>query len=959
MLRSDYAPNKVKTSVELEFSHKNEIYTVTRVPSYVRPNTKTPVAAEASFVNESGSLNIAKSRDVTNKIEEIIGLDRNQFTQVSMLAQGEFKKLLYAGSSERRDIFRKIFSTHSYDNMQENLKKSAEELKRQCEDTIKAARLKAEEIKGTIKSDVEAEPEEFMKELDALIEKDSIEEKKFTEQLDALRNKIIEKNTMLSSCAEVNKELERLERLRAELDALKKCDGEIKEKKKRLKLSEDCRTYIMPFEQEMNICGVQLEKLEKNTESTEKKLEAALKGLPSVKAKFEQLKNDEEKRTRLAGEINELEKAKPEYKLLDELALRTETILAEIAKDEARLAKYDGDIGAKEAEIERLETEKQGLKETPEQEVALRIECNSLRERKQRIESLLKDIKKLEAVKESAEKAAKEYREAEVAWEKKNNEALRLERQFYLEQAGIMAMSLEDGCACPVCGSTEHPRKAELSEKAPSEAEVNEAKAAAEAAGTVRHSASVKSGQALARYEAEKKAVEERASELGIADSGKAEESKAAADKELNGKEAEHKRLESDCKRLNVIIGSIEKLTGEEKRLKEERMALEGELAEKKSGLAAAKSAYNEKKSRLSYDDYDSALRRQKEARRELDENKAALEAAENRFRGLEAEVRSYSAVIEDLKPKVESVKKSTDEAANRFALSCGEYGLSGVEEYRLACLKVSENEKLKSEINTYTKKLAADTAVVNELAEKHKNHTYTKLDDIEKNLAELKEEEKNEDEYLTYLKNAVKINSDARKRIKELLDSGSELLKKHKVIKNLSDTANGSLSSKAKISFEEYVQSSKFEKVLKAANRRLDVMDKKHILRRRTEAKDLKRHSGLEIDIINLATGVARDVKTLSGGESFMASMSLALGVSDIIGAEKRGIDIESVFVDEGFGTLDEESLRKALQLLLDLSGDTRTVGIISHVKELCNEIEKRIIVTSTGSGSKVRQEI
>lgn len=959
MLRSDYVPNNVKTSVELVFSHKDEVYTVSRVPSYTRPGTKTPVLAEASLISESGRVNIAKSKDVTNKITEIIGLDRNQFTQVSMLAQGEFKKLLYAGSDERRNIFRKIFSTQSYDAMQDRLKKAADELKQKCEDVIKSARQKAEEVKGEINADPEAEPEEFMKELNAIIERDIAEKKEFEKNIGEIRGRIEEEKLRLELCRSDNNELKRLEERKAELEKLKERMSETDEKKKRLKLSEDCRTYVMPSEREMNICEKQLDQLKKSMRDTKQKLDSTGEDFGKAQEEFKKCRNEDELRTRLASEISALERAIPEYKLLDELAERKTAISAEIALEERRLAEYEGSISFNSAMIKKAEAEKQGISDAPGKEVSLRIECNSLKDRQSRLGELVKDIKKIESLKKAADKAAAEFSEADKEYEIKTEKAHRLEKQFYLEQAGIMAMELEDGSPCPVCGSITHPRKAQLSEEAPSEVEVNESKAAADEAGVAMREASVKSGNAFTKYEEALKAAEEKAAEYEITTLSEVKEYKTHTDKELAEKEVIHNRLVNDCGRLKELNTEIEKLITEEKELKEKRRICSMELAEKRSVLAAAESAYNEKKSHLSYDNFNAASARQKAAQHDLDESRNALEAAEAEYNRLNTESENYKALIKDLEPRIESAGKSFDEASAEFERRCAEYGLDDADSYRAACLEVSENEKLRTEIDEYNLALTSAEAVVSELSNKLKDKEYTNLDEFEEKISELKKEEEEEDERLAYLRNALSINTDARDRITALMASGSKLLKKHKVLKNLSDTANGSLNTKAKISFEEYVQSSKFERVLRAANRRMEIMNKRYTLRRRTEAKNLKQRSGLEIDIIDSYTGRARDVKTLSGGESFMASMSLALGVSDIIGAEKRGIDIESVFVDEGFGTLDEEALRKALRLLLELSGDTRSVGIISHVKELCDEIEKRIIVTATGSGSRISQEM
>lgn len=957
MFRSDYADNKVKTYVELVFSHRDEVYTISRVPSYLRPGTKTPISASALLINESGTVDLSKPAEIKKKIEEIIGLDRNQFTQVSMLAQGEFKKLLYADSDERRDIFRKIFSTESYDLLQRNIKDAAKNLQKEYDDKIKLAQDRTRDVRGSIECDIKAEPDKYLNLLEELIEQNRRERDILVSNLEILKEEIKVKTNEAAECRRINKEIDDLNGKRKELEALRAKASEIKEKEKKLKLSENCRIYVMPKHDKMVDALTQLKDVIKKKSEAERLLMLTEEKIPDAEERYRKSADDEENRNRLLSEISEIEKSKPQYEELKELSEKINRLTIKEKNIGKRLKENEKSAEEVRHKKECLEKEREEKKQAPEKSAEAKAETDKLRIKLNKVKILYDTEEELQTAKSQAQAARLKFNEALKNKNEKSKLANEVENCFYMEQAGILAHKLKEGCPCPVCGSLEHPHKAKLSDNAPTKEEVENAKKEAEAASDELSDVSTKLGNANARLAEIGKNIAAQRTELEIGnDINTLEYGKKIQALYVEWRDR-YKNYNEACNRLKEIDDEAKIIGNTEIELSDNEKKLNNELNQCKSELASAGSAYSEKKSYLKYDSLKEAQDRETAAKHEYSLSKKELEESGRVLNELKNQKSGSVTLLNNLNQSLKEAESKKQSAENELISVYSDYGLGSEEHYRNACLSVSENESLKKEIKEYGDKLSAAEAVVRDGEKRLTGKNYTNTEPLEAELSLLLEKEAEGDNSVTNLKNIVSTNEDTLERLKELTESSQKLLKEHKVIENLSNTVNGTLVGKEKISFETYVQSSKFERVLRAANKRMRTMNDRYSLERREKARKNNTQSGLDIDIMDCYTGRARDVKTLSGGESFMASMSLALGVSDIIGAEQRGINIESVFVDEGFGTLDEEALDKAMKMLNDLSGTSRAIGIISHVKELCDAIDKKIIVTATNNGSKVEQ--
>jgi len=849
MFRSKYAKPETPTGVELYFSYAGKKYHIKRNPEYERPKSRgegfTTEKSNAELYLPDGKV-ITKLKEVNSTVIEIIGIDRNQFTQIAMIAQGDFLKLLLATTEERKKIFQKLFKTHNYYALQEKLRTEAGNLKKEF-DTISDSITQYvngivcdedDELFIQVKKAKEKEISyaETLLLIDELIKKDDEAENKYDSDL----KKADEESE------EITKIITRANTLKTAREALEKAESELK------------AALLVRDE-------------------TAKKLKEAEKGKSEADI--------------IIKKIAEIEAVIPIY---DEINAHEKEILG--IRDEIADMQTESDrLGFKLTEcmenIKELEAELKSLENINADKAKLEAEQSELTAKKNSLDNLASLLKELGEVEEKLKKAQEEYlKKSRICIEKKT--AFELMNKAYLdEQAGILAGILEDGIPCPVCGSESHPSPAKKSEEAPTKEELQKIKDEMEEAQNEESRASLEAGQ-LKGMTAEKKAYAEKLSKELLENSSLEEQTEEIA---LNLRQTQDKLL------------SIQK--SEERREK-----LEKQLPDKKQEADTLNESIlllNEKntKDKAILLSLDKAV---KEASEKLQfENKA--EALEEKTR-----LEEKRTAIED---ELKEAQSSFDENEKRIAS---------------AESKIEENQKLLS-----------DTVQINIAEEEAKQE-------------ELKEKK----EALTILQKKVHArkvsNVSLLENISKKSDEIKEVEERLSWVKALSDTATGSIVGKEKIMLETYIQMTYFDRIIRRANTRLMIMtDNQYELKRRKGAENNRSQSGLELDVIDHYNGSERSVKTLSGGESFKASLSLALGLSDEIQSSAGGIKLDTMFVDEGFGSLDEESLSQAIKALHSLAEGNRLVGIISHVNELKARIDKQIIVTKEkNGGSKVTIE-
>ena len=849
MFRSKYADSAAPTFVELEFEYGGKRYLVRRNPEYMRPTKRgkgmTSEKADAELIYPDGRIE-TKPNNVTKKIEEIMRIDRDQFTQIAMIAQGQFLKLLLASTEERQKIFRSIFQTQYYRTLQKRLSEEANALTRERE----RLNLKTEQyIEGiTARSDDVLSIE---------IEKARNGELTTEEILDLLNRLIAadkaEKSSIKANVNEIEKKLTSITEKMAKAEELQKAE---EDKVKAQRQLEEKGAEVVTAE----------------TELEEKRLQLKKKDALSIK-------------------ISSVSAELAKYSELDGVLKTREQQSAELSSLETNIKNTASEKEQLETELNKIKTEYESLKDSKLQLERIKTDFEKLSEKETQLEQLKKDIAGYDKLKNAAKKAQENYKSLRLLADSAINEYNTLNRLYLDNQAGILAASLTENMPCPVCGSMQHPSPAVMTDSAPTREQLDEAKAESEAAAVNAEKASETAAAANAKKDA-------------------AYEQITAAAKIRIGTDDVNDAKAAVCEKMNS--------------LRDEKTSLNAELT----------AAENNTKR---YDELEKLI---PETERTLKKLEESISVHKEKIAGLNADIKNLNDKAGSLKGSLSFPDLKTAEAeidAAKSEISLIEHGYKTSED-RYKILK-SEHDTLIGTIKSLTERIDKSEKYDMEALIKEKN--------------KLTESKTAKDDEINAASSRLDRNMNALSGIKKQSEILMETEKKEAWVRTLSDTASGTLKEKDKITLETYVQMSYFDRITARANTRLMQMtDGQYELKRRIEAANRTSKSGLDLDVIDHYNGSERSVRTLSGGESFKASLALALGLSDEIQSSAGGVRLDTMFVDEGFGSLDEGSLSLAIKTLASLSEGSRLVGIISHVSELCDKIDKQIIVTKDKSG-------
>ena len=850
MLRSKYARAEDPTYVELTFTYAGQTYTVRRNPAYERAKARgvgtTSQLADAQLTLPDGSV-VTKLKDVNRAVQEIIGLSREQFAQVCMISQGDFRRLLEADTETRKKIFKDIFGTGLYSDLQTRLKDEVSALDGQMTEARRSICQYTEGMVCADNSDFNAQVQKAKTdglptaELTELFEKLLDEDRKLE---DRLGNQV--------SAAE---------------DAIKALE----------KQKEAVEAYRQTKEN--------LDKLSKTEQTQTTAWETA-------KAALEAAKTEKDKtQPELTEHLGKLRNQLPSYDELDEKnkALQDKEKLLKIEqqkRDEAEKQK-----ATLAEELSAFKDEQAKLKDSDKEKAELDAQLQQCTDRKDALETLLEDFTSLYAEQKTLAVSQEKYSALAAEMDKQHQEFERMQRAFLDAQAGILAKDLQDGAPCPVCGSLEHPHPAELPVHAPTEDEVKQAKETYEKAQAAAAEASKNAEGQKGKVEAKKGALSKTVETLLTA--AAEEQAETAAQEKLHDCETQIKDLN---KQLEVL-----------------------------------------KKSILRKSELDEKIPKIEDARKTAEDN---WNDADKQLGVLQAEHKTLTVRIAELKQSLALPDKTSAEQK----ISELQKQSDALEQALTAAL-----EQEKASLNALT----ATRAAIEQLQKQLETGADGDLDKLSAQLDAQKKQKKELEEQRQSVHTRIEVNGRAHDGIDKKRDELEDLEQKYVWVNALAKTAAGNLQGKAKIDLETYVQTTYFDRILERANLRLQKMSGgQYDLKRRRNADDLKSKSGLELDIIDHINATERSVNTLSGGEAFLASLALALGLSDEV-QMSTGIHLDTLFVDEGFGSLDSEALSKAYQTLAGLTEGNRLVGIISHVSELKERIDRQIIVAKDPDGS------
>ena len=924
MLRSKYARPDARTYVEMGFSYSGKEYRVRRNPEYMRTKQRgegeTREKPDAQLHMPDGRL-VTGDKAVTAEVEGLLGLNREQFSQIAMLAQGSFSRLLSGRTEDRGIIFREIFKTKPYQLFQEKLKDRAKGLYGRYADSRKSMEQYAggviteghsEELKLRWKEVPQGSLEALLEVLDQLIGADEAQQQGKDRAMALVRDEMaalgMELGKMQGDAAVCRDMAAAADVLRENMPVLEQAKVRYEREKERqadrdgligtvTRMEENLKTYdrFDSLQENLKACR-------KETESLEKRLgQAAL----------------EERQWKERNDSDE--------KILESLRQAGEEYQAALTAGE-RLGEYSGRIGLLAEELAQYGQER----------------------------------KKLEAARERYRAAGEESRRADDAYRE-------MYQRFLDNQAGILASRLTEGQPCPVCGSVAHPAPARYLEEGNEAAKdkVDRLKAAAEekdkAAARLSLEAGRLAGSLDTRYERMKQQIDAEVATW-----------KEDWQKRIRQAEADAAALASEtgdvrqgCRyfleqwelMMGQLKGQLERQAAaqkekirEKKKRKEDKEAVEGrralgrqsleEASERKQQaqkmLAESQAKERELESRLKEMESSLPYENRKAAQAELAEKKAFLAGLEKAFKEAEESYNRISRRVSDAQARLEALRGRMAEKDAEGRESAGE---------EIAGRETAEEDRdpAKGPDTMLPGGMDVRTAM---------EHLEARMQENRQHQSEARERLTGLEQEKSRLHHRLETNRMARERISEQKASMEEIQKEWTWVKALSDTAAGEVGGKEKITLETYAQMAYFERIIARANTRFMVMSGGQYELKRCTEEDNRGKNGLGLNVIDHYNGTERSVKTLSGGESFQASLSLALGLSDEIQSAAGGIRLDTLFVDEGFGSLDEDTLNLAMKSLGDLAEGRRLVGIISHVGELKERIQHQIVVVKDKTG-------
>lgn len=999
-LQSQFAELKLEPYVELVFSDGEdgwkERYTVRRVPRHVRPLKRGKGTKE-----ESGSVSLLMPdgteyppKETDRKIEEIVGLTKSQFMQVAMIAQGEFMELLRARSDDKKVIFRKLFHTEMFEkivtelgNRRKEKQKEMDHLRTVCQTEISHAQI-PESYSGkeeflALRSGILAaerlsalDLERFLVQMEILYKTVKAEKEKAQDRYQQWEKLYLEKRDAYHLSVQLLQQFEQMEGAEKELKSCEAEENRIRQMTGLVAGIEAAFEVKAAYDRYQDH-GVLLQEVKKRLQEQTERLPELERICRCTSAKAEeQRKLLEQKQQEFSRITDRVSKALALFHKIEEAGKQVEH--AEYMRQQA--ASEAGLAAKRAAEAEENERKwKEEVQNLQNAEILLervRTQLESEEELEQQLLAVRQARREEEQQRKAVREAETSFVRASDLYERKHRVYENRRRQFLNMQAGLLAREqLAEGKPCPVCGSLEHPHPCKLEEEhreltrevlETEEKEVAElrdfqeqAAAKAKAAEAVRKEKERMAAHLSDRFREKMDSVLRQQPELSVQDSDEKPEMILSRWKErLAGCK---RKCEKDADLLRDLKKRLQQMEQEKMKMREVQEQTEAARAEAETQLAAARASLESLRSSREYDNAEEAQRILAEARQQTKEMQAVfrtMQAEEERAGTARERAR---ALIARYQKELPSREKEWEERKNVYEDILKAKGIGEdtwrrlTEEYRkedadLLREKIHEHDKRKalarSRYETARKAAAGQQKPVPERIREERDKAMEELQTQRELLGRLEEYEKTDRGVYDFLKS--------------LMEENGRVLAKYRKLDELYSLLSGNVTG-SRMDIETFVQRYYLRRILVSANRRFTQMSSGQFELRMCEGERAGKgkNRGLDLMVYSMVTGREREVRTLSGGESFMAALSLALGMADQIQENTSSVHLDMMFIDEGFGSLDENSREKAVRVLQDMAGGTKMIGIISHVTELKQEIEDQLLVTKDEEGSHVRWQI
>lgn len=979
-LRSQWADIDKLTYVELEFQLRNKRYTIKRTPRQEKRKSRgegiTEHLPEAELkIWEEDSQVITGVKNVNEKMNEIMGITCDQFRQIMMIPQGDFRRLLTSDSKEREKIMQKIFNTEIYKLVEvklnekaKSLKTEALHLKNRLLDIIKKieadSNIELLELIGA----VDINRSELKIELCKEIQKD---EEKILQMLKDIEGKdklLGEKQKERIKAEDNNRKLQERLKLEYEKKQLDNQRDSIFIKKNMLQSNKKAAEILWLEEGYLEKERLVLNKKQKLQEVSGK-VKLCSNTLEGAAKNYYLEKDKEVERLELNNrllQLNEYKKRVESYLVKKNSMLKYEDEFNRLAKEKKRLTDK---LIALKAEAKIIAEELETSRKAQNCYIIMKNKLDSLQLVLKKLKQTLQENQKLEEIEKEYLVAQEESKRVEEYLEIAESTYNEMQEEWYKGQAGLLAKDLQQGDLCPVCGSQQHPSLAQLQEGIPSSEELKEK----------RDQLSQLEKQYKMRTEDYTKASGRKEVQIAIINNLKGELKVLLEDEPVEGEgrpleiflqekvltqQIEQDKLSLEVRQLEKEKNKMKELEIRNEEVNKEASVTEKSLENTENQYSVASNTFNRERALLEAitQEIPKELLIQEILLAKIDEVSSTyykrvklLEELENKYH--DSKLKMERVIAE--KTAVESAFKEAlsflNDAKEKFDMEVMKAGFIDKAEYQKYKSTKDEIEALEEEIQSYQERLKSISDRYIQITMETAGLTLVELDNLDKEYNVLKEELEEMNSSRTKLYAKIERNNQISKDIEEFEKLILGVEQDYSYIGHLSEIAKG--NNTEGLTFERYVLAAFLENVLSAANNRLVPMTSgRYELNRTDQRARSNAQSGLELEVYDHYTGKTRHVKTLSGGEGFKASLALALGLSDVVQSYTGGISLDTIFIDEGFGTLDSESLDGAIGALMELQNSGRLVGIISHVPELKERIGVRLEVQPSRTGSKTR---
>lgn len=926
-LRCDHALNEIPTFVEFSFSLHQQNYTIKRNPKYYLEGKKTPKQPSALLILPDGKM-VEGIKEVNQKMISLLGVDDQQFKQICMIAQGEFTKLIMASSDEREKVLRELFHSETYQKLEEKLKVHLKTYQDKYDLLLNKRKDLMQELQ------VE-DHQEYLSKQTKLI---ASQQKEY----DDLKKDLDQKKQQLQLYRLQNQRLIQLKDLKQQFQDLKKQENDYQELNKTVdtlkKAQETNYLYISYIKQQKKLQTLklnqedflkQLKKLEKDYQ--EKKVQAD--SLDYKQQTKEKLQNQIQETKQLINQIYQyqndyqnLQTLKQQYRMLDE-------------EHKLFLKKKEKFENGLQRDQERIQSEQQ----VQSKYELIKQQYVRLNEQKVKVHQLSDYYDQILKLNENKSDLQEEYTVVEKQVDHEKMQYNKMEKLYFRKQAGIFALQLKEDQPCPICGSLHHPHPAQIEKEDITKEKLDQQAKKVKQQEHRLQDILQKILLSNQKKEMLVKQTKQLSSELNIQE----EISKEIFIKELDHLSKDEKRMKKEYLELQDELKYIQKLKKSVALSLKDMSTYESKELKQAQSLENIQVQIHQLSGKL-----DDSLRQY-----EIGEVNKIYQQVQKEYRQLSLEIETIQQDYEkvknkylEIKTKISSLNQQIiqeqeiyDELDNKYHTALDAF--INEEEFLNLKTQINQISILEKKYQDYLISLKSLNEQIISLENEVKDSTYVDLSSLSETIKEVNQQLREKNDDLEKLKIDYSLKE---KMIKDIQKINQQLEKDEDTYQRYLDLYNlASGKNNARVSIERYVLATYFENMLIYANVIMKQLSQgRYQLLRKDDAGKGRSQQGLELDVFDQESGNIRSIKTLSGGESFKAALSLALGLSRMVQDYAGGIELNTLFIDEGFGSLDSQSLDQAMNCLMELHHENKLIGIISHVSDLKDRIERQLVV-------------